>query len=176
VIDVHDNVLPDPDAYRREALAQPFGPFDAGAVVFHGIAASPNPAFVAWFAATYPQYVPMLTFLRQSPDGQDEPNFIHTDVDMGDVTAILYLTPDPPAEDGTSFWRHVASWQVTGDVLTGAAGKDLSAWVCEQTVPAAFNRCVVFDAARFHSRALPQNYGTGDGARLIQVLFAKEKG
>ena len=40
---------------------------------------------------------PTLNFVRQSPAGQVEPNFIHTDADMGDWTALYYLTADPAA-------------------------------------------------------------------------------
>lgn len=175
---VFDDVLPDPEAYRAAALARTFQTLDVGAK-FHGIALGADETLPALVAAWCPALTPTLTFFRQSPAGQVEPNFIHTDCDMGEWTAILFLTPDPPEGDGTTFWRHL----VTGQIATksGAtseanldevlAWRDRALWEPWQTVEARFNRVVVFPAAYYHSRALEANYGTGDGARLTQVLF-----
>lgn len=173
MIAVHDGVVPDPHAYRAMALAQPFRAVDVGHAVFEGIAPAQDTTTLAWLAAAYPSFRPTLSFFRKSPHGQDEPNFIHTDVDMGECTVILYLNDPPAAGDGTSFWRHRDCGAVAGGLLTGDAGKDLSAWECWRTVPAAFNRAVVFDAPFFHSRAIRENYGQGDEARLIQVVFGR---
>lgn len=177
MIGVFDHVLADPAAYRRAALALPFQTVDVGHAVFHGIAPCLDPTVPQWLERTYPDLAVTLTFFRQSPAGQLEPNDIHNDVDMGDVTAILYLHPDPPAADGTTFWRHQASGlQGSTHALAGAAGHDRDAWQTWRHVPAACNRAVVFDAGLFHSRAIVANYGAGDDARLIQVLFARRRG
>lgn len=171
MIAVHDGIVADPVAYRARALAQSFDSVDVGHAMFHGIAVCEAPDVIDWLAVAYPTLEPTLSFFRQSPAGQDEPNFIHTDVDMGDVTVIVYWN-DPPADgDGTSFWRHRDCGAVTGGLLTGDAGKNLDAWECWRTVPAVFNRAVVFDAPLFHSRAIRENYGQGSDARLIQVVF-----
>jgi hypothetical protein len=176
VIAVHDGIVPDPQAYRQMALAQAFRAVDVGHAVFDGIAPAPETAAHAWLAAVYPTFTPTLSFFRKSPEGQEEPNFIHTDVDMGDATVILYLN-DPPADgDGTSFWRHRDCGARVGGLMSSAAGKDLSAWECWRTVDAAFNRAVLFQAGCFHSRAIRANYGQGDAARLIQVVFGQWEG
>lgn len=126
MIAVHDDVLPNPVSYRARALEQPYASVTLGPVTFHGIAPAPSGDFAAWFVAAYPQYVPTVSFVRKSPAGQVEPNLIHTDADMGDLTALLYLTPDPPVDDGTSFWQHTASGATSGDQwLTD--GHDLTA-------------------------------------------------
>jgi hypothetical protein len=176
---VFDDVLVDPHAYRAAALARAFTSVDVGAV-FHGIAmAGDDPTLADIIVAQFPALRPTLTFFRQSPEGQVEPNFIHDDCDMGAWTAILYLTIDPPEGDGTAFWRHTA----TGSVATTfgetteekipevLAWRDLSQWTCWHRVPAAFNRIVLFPAPYYHSRALAENYGRGASARLTQVLF-----
>lgn len=175
---VFDDVLPDPEGYRQAALLRQFGTVDVGAQ-FHGIAfCGDDPTLPAWIADRFGVSTD-LTFFRHSPAGQLEPNFIHTDCDMGEWTAILYLTPNPPAGDGTTFWRHVQTGQIA--TMTGAtseanlaevlAWRDRSQWEPWQTVEARFNRVVVFPSTYYHSRALEDNYGEGDTARLTQVLF-----
>lgn len=175
---VFDDVLPDPDTYRAAALARTFETVDVGAQ-FHGIAfCGDEPTIPAWIAARF-GLPSVLSFFRQSPEGQIEPNFIHTDCDMGEWTAILYLMPNPPAGDGTTFWRHRPTGQIA--TLTGAtsednlaevlAWRDVGQWEPWQTVAARFNRLVVFPSTYYHSRALEANYGAGDTARLTQVTF-----
>lgn len=176
---VVDDVLPDFDAYRMATLQQPFGPAEpTPGVVFQGIAPPVDDRLLPWIQSRYPSLTPTLSFVRQSPEGQDEPNFIHTDQDMGEWTAIYYLTDPPAPGDGTTFWR----WQATGCVRSVAearedqvaewlAWRDPAQWESWTTVEARPNRVVFFPAPYFHSRAIRENYGAGDGARLIQVVF-----
>lgn len=156
MIEVVDDVLESPLAYRQHALMQEFKSISFGSTTFHGMAHAPTSELAVWFADKYPDYEPTLSFIRKSPLGQVEPNFIHDDKEMGDVTAILYLNPEPPKEDGTSFWKQSGTQ-----------------FMHEKTVEAKFNRAVVFSADIPHSRAIAENYGEGDSARLIQVLFAR---
>ena len=177
-VQVFDNVLPDPEAYRAAALERSFETVDVGAV-FHGIAVcGDEPTIPQWMADHFG--VPsLLSFFRQSPEGQQEPNFIHTDCDMGEWTAILYLTPTPAPGDGTTFWRHRASGRIateTGptsedNLAEVLAWRDRDQWEPWRTVEARFNRLVVFPSPYYHSRALEANYGAGETARLIQVVF-----
>jgi hypothetical protein len=170
---VFDDVLADPVAYRAAVLARPFGSVSFGPdVTFHGIQVAEDLTVPAWIAEHFPWLTPTLSFFRQSPAGQREPNYVHTDVDMGEWTAVLYLNPKPPAGDGTTFWRHAA----TGALGTVAnheqhAWRDLAQWEPVAQIAAKFGRIVLFPAERFHSRALPDNYGMGDDARLVQVVF-----
>jgi hypothetical protein len=171
-IDVLDDVLPDPHAYRAAVLARAYQTFDLGGSVFHGIALGLDATLPSLIERLHPTWRPTLTFARRSPHGQVEPNYVHTDRSMGDWTALLYLTPDPPAGDGTVFWRHRES----GAVAAGA-DEDTQAW--RQTdrfepwrhVEARFNRLLIFPGPYYHSRAIPENYGTETDARLIQVVF-----
>jgi hypothetical protein len=175
-ITVVDDVLPDPDAYRAACWAAPVGDVVTGDGVFHGIGAPPDPTIPAWLQARWPGLVPTQTFLRQSPAGQVEPHLIHTDADLGDWTAIYYLTADPPPEDGTTFWRD----RLTGARRTlartaderaadAATWDDWARWEVWHTVTARPNRLVLFPATYYHARAIPENYGAGATARLIQV-------
>ncbi len=163
MIDVYDDVVPNPIEYRKDALARAFGDAVFGEDVFKGIAEA-DPIFGD------PNVT--MTFFRKSPRGQEEPNYIHSDAGMGSRTGIFYLNPDPPEHDGTTFWKSPDGWisgPWTKEVATSArARKD---WVAWKHVPAKFNRLVIFDADLFHSRGIKENYGRGDEARLIQVMF-----
>jgi hypothetical protein len=178
-IRVFDGVVPDVAAYRAAARALPFGDIQTSpGVVFHGMALAAEWALPAWLQATLPGVTPTISLYRQSPAGQIEPNYIHTDRDMGDWTALLYLTPDPPAADGTTFWRRVATGAIASTAADDAtqleewiAWRDRDQWAPWTTVPAAEGRLVVFPAPYFHSRALEANYGAGDTSRLIQIVF-----
>jgi hypothetical protein len=176
---VHEDVLPDWHAYTAAVRALAFRSVPIGAALFHGLASCDDPRLADWIRAHYPQALPTLSFYRQSPAGQVEPNFIHTDRDLGDWTAIFYLTVDPPPEDGTTFWRDRETGATASTATTEAqfraewpTWRDGDRWEPWHTVDAAPNRLVLFPAPLFHSRAIVDNYGTaGTDARLIQVVF-----
>lgn len=172
-IRVFDDVLGEPHGYRDLALRLAFGDVQAGDQVFHGIASARLfPAIDHVIADALPGARVTLSFFRKSPAGQEEPNFIHSDREMGDWTAILYLNPNPPAGDGTSFWRHRITGVVSGEFDVDEA-RDLTLWERWHHVDAKFGRLLVFQSDLFHSRAIEANYGQGDDARLIQVAFIK---
>lgn len=178
-IAVHDDVLPDVARYVALTRAQPFSDLETSpGVVFHGLAAPVDDTLPQWIRARYPMLTPTRSVVRQSPAGQPEPNFVHTDRDMGEWTAIAYLTADPPEGDGTTFWRARATGAIQSTADPGVAmfaewiaWADGAAWEPWHTVPARPNRLVLFPAAYYHSRAIPENYGAGDTARLIQLVF-----
>jgi hypothetical protein len=161
MIRVIDDVLADPMAYRERALSREFRDVTIGADTFKGIAdAEPI------------RNGTVLTFFRKSPRGQMEPNYIHSDEGMGNATGIYYMNPDPPEGDGTTFWRSPEGWisgPWTEDVDKSA--KSMKGWTAWRHCQARFNRLVVFDSRYFHSRSILENYGLGDEARLIQVMF-----
>jgi|APGre2960657404_1045060.scaffolds.fasta_scaffold00046_27 hypothetical protein len=150
---VLDNVLTDPISYVRDALSYGFEEvFDADKV-FKGIQPRSDDEF-QHFIENYLslQYETVYNFIRQSPEGQDEPNFVHTDDGMGDIIALLYLNENHP-EDGTIIYDN------DGEKMCSVHMK--------------FNRAVIFGTRYPHSRALFENFGEGDDSRLIQVLFLK---
>jgi hypothetical protein len=175
---VADGVILDLPRYRDTVLTLPFQTVRVGPLAFHGIAPCENPTLADWITARYPHARPRMTFFRQSPAGQVEPNFIHTDRDMGDWSGILYLTAHPLVGDGTSFYRDrltgatASTAQTAAELLEeGATWRDRERWQEWARVKAQPNRLVLFPATLFHSRAIFENYGTGDDARLIQLVF-----
>lgn len=174
-----DDVLPDPMAYRARALRQRFASVHDGPVTFHGMAPCADPTIPIRIVGAFPALEPTLSFFRRSPLGQVEPHLIHDDRSMGDWTAIYYLNPTPAIGDGTAFFRHKETGAIAGTAEPGsdewkadaAAWFDESQWEQWASVDATFNRLVLFQAALFHARAIPENYGEGDESRLIQIVF-----
>lgn len=167
-IRIIDDFVKDPLTYRKYALSSVFGSVpDGTGKTFRGIAhINQDYDFgVAGICERFPEAMPKTSFFRKSPIGQVEPNDIHSDEEMGDWTGILYLNPRPPQPDGTVFWSNDANWREEGRERVFFKA------ICR--VPARFNRMLLFQADLLHSRAIVDNYGEGDGARLIQVIFGK---
>lgn len=162
---VQDDVLGVPDWYRDEALRDrdEYKDVTIGADTFRGILPvyGDDDQFQNWIRSQGP-FKPIISFFRRSPEGQPEPNYIHSDREMGDWTAILYLNPEPADGDGTIFWD-AKDVDLSGDIRGAERFR----------VRAQFNRAVIFPSHWWHSRALFDNYGHGDSARLIQVAFGK---
>jgi hypothetical protein len=172
---VFDDFLPDPAAYRAQALTLEYKTFAFPEATFHGIALPDVPDLPIRICEMFPGALPTLTFFRRSPVGQEEPHFIHTDADMGDWTALLYLNPDPPEGDGTVFWEHVATGERENPTphLRSEEGRSAEGWKPWRRTEARFNRLILFPATFFHSRAIFANWGEGNDARLTQVVFGR---
>lgn len=177
MIKVIDNFLGEPESYRRDALALEFNSIHFENCSFHGIAMGGRSGELATrLCAEFPGIQPSLTFFRKSPLAQTEPHFIHTDIDMGEWSAILYLNQNPPDGDGTCFWTHRGTGAIGSFVPheRSSEGHYTEGWILREHVQAKFNRLLMFPSSYFHSRAIHENWGAGDAARLTQVTFGKE--
>lgn len=153
---VLDDVLINPEAYVSEALSIGFSDVAGGEQVFKGI----QPRSIDEFQVFVEEYFDGLyettyNFIRQSPQGQLEPNYIHTDEMMGDILAILYLNQSHPMTDGTIIYDDSKNKR------------------CQ--VFMKFNRAVIFSTSLPHSRSWYDNFGEGNSSRLVQILFLKRK-
>lgn len=168
-----DDVLEDPMEYRRRALSMNFRTYDFGHCVFHGIAVPPPPTLGLWLQEKRPDLTPTLTFFRQSPLDQVEPHFIHTDVDMGEWSAVLYLNAAPPSKDGTTLWTHKGTGTIESKIAheRSEEGQNEELWKPRVRIVGKFNRLLMFPSSYFHSRTIFENYGVGNDARLTQVMF-----
>jgi len=149
-----DNVLKDPKEYVADIHKYGFQDVADGDNVFRNI--QPRDIydeFSQYVTAVFGGYKVNVNFVRKSPLNQEEPNFVHTDEMMGDITCILYLSEDAPNEDGTTIYDEEK--------------KPLA------VVYSKFNRMVAFNSDLLHSRNLFENFGEGEKARLIQVIFLK---
>lgn len=154
---VLDNVLIDPDLYIRDINQQGFVDVNDGEKTFKNIQPRPNHDMFARIVMAYlgPGYDVAFNFVRKSPEGQEEPNFIHKDDMMGDVTVILYLSKVHPKEDGTTIYND------DGEKSCVFYSK--------------YNRMIIFDSELAHSRNIFENFGKDESSRLVQVVFLRER-
>jgi len=172
-ITVFDDFLTNPEAYRDAALQSEFRTMVFPEATFHGISIPVPPTVPEKLMRLIPSLRPTLSFFRRSPAFQEEPHFIHTDIDMGEWSSVLYLNPDRPDGDGTSFWTHNGSGEIESTIphQRSEEGRTSDGWTLRETVLSKFNRLVLFPSSYFHSRAIFENWGKGYSARLTQVTF-----
>lgn len=101
---------------------------------------------------------------------------IHSDLGWGTHAAVVYLCDGP---GGTAFWRH----KETGAerITAGQVGllervcrdfEDESAWELVGMAGLGFNRGVLYEGSRFHSRFPFEAFGSSpEDGRLIAVAF-----
>jgi hypothetical protein len=151
-----DDVLKEPKNYVSDIYLHGFEDVADGHNVFRNIQLRDgNDDFAKFVSKLFPDYEVRFNFIRRSPLNQSEPNFIHTDEMMGDITCILYLNELSPVEDGTTIYDEDKNPLVV--------------------VYSKFNRMIAFDSDVFHSRNIFENFGHEQSARLIQVIFLKAK-
>lgn len=149
-----DNVIKDPKQYILNIHNDKFEDVADGTNVFKNIQPrNVYDEFAKFVSNVFDNYRINLNFIRKSPLNQKEPNFVHTDEMMGDITCLLYLNENPPSNDGTTIYDQ------QGKPLAVAYSK--------------FNRMIAFNSDAPHSRNIFENFGEGQDARLVQVIFLK---
>jgi hypothetical protein len=108
--------------------------------------------FSTYLQGFLPAYEEVAHFARKSPEGQIEPNYMHSDEAHADLTALLFLSDHPDC----------------GTRLYSSDGKPLL------TVHMNKGTAFVFSSSVKHSRLLENNFGDGDDARLVEVVFLKQ--
>jgi hypothetical protein len=150
-----DNVIKDPKAYVSDIHTHEFQDVEDGSNTFRNIQSRDRyDEFAKYVTNLFDGYSVKLNFIRKSPLNQLEPNFIHTDEMMGDITCLLYLNDVEPEDNGTTIYD-----------------KDNKPLV---TMYSKFNRMIAFNADAPHSRNILENFGEGEAARLVQIIFLKQ--
>lgn len=153
---IYDNVIQDVDAYVSDIHNGSFEDISDGDSVFKNIQirdASDEFAKLALFL--FSEYKINFNFVRKSPLNQDEPNFIHSDEMMGDITCVLYLNKEHPELDGTTIYDNEKKPKFI--------------------IYSKYNRMAAFNSKELHSRNIFKNFGVEEDARLVQVIFLKKK-
>lgn len=153
---VVEDILKYPHEYVSDIHLHGFEDLADGQNIFKNIQPRGyNDDFSKLVSELFPDYRIAFNFVRKSPLNQEEPNFIHSDEMMGDITCILYLNEMSPVEDGTTIYDNDKNPLVK--------------------IYSKYNRMVAFGSEMLHSRNLFENFGEGETARLIQVIFLKAK-
>ena len=100
-----DDVIKDPKTYVFDIHNHEFQDVADGSNTFRNIQSRDNyDEFARYVTELFSDFRVNFNFIRKSPLNQVEPNFIHTDEMMGDITCILYLNEDAPENDGTTIY------------------------------------------------------------------------
>jgi len=153
-VSIYENVIKDIDSYVFDIIDKGFQDIQIGDDLFKNVRQRGLDELFEFLSDKYTDYSPVLNFVRRSPLNQEEPNFIHTDEMMGDLTAILYLNKTYPSGYGTTLYDE----------------DNKEVFICK----AKHNSLFIFPSHIKHSRNSLHNLGIGVDARLIQVCFLKK--
>jgi hypothetical protein len=92
--------------------------------------------------------------------------------------AVVYLTPNPPEGSGTGFFKYKKTgeeYQIKSNfVIPKEECTNFENWELIDYVENVYNRCIIFNAKRFHSAT--KYFGTTpEDSRLFQVFFFNKK-
>lgn len=174
---VVDDFLPNPAEIRAVALSAPFvdwpGP---DGEVYKRVCLTAVPGVVEGVERVFGPVVMHGMGYRLNYGGEEPNAAIHSDLGWGTHALVLYLSE---GEGGTAFWRHRA----TGAERIDAGDADLfaqvrgdwnapQAWEQTDLCRMRFNRAVMYEGARFHSRWPFAAFGDSpETGRLIAVAF-----
>jgi hypothetical protein len=172
-----DEFLPDAHRVRRDALCAPFIDFNApDGETYKRVCMAEVPGL----RESLERHVGPVSIhamgYRLNYNGEMPNTAIHSDLGWGTKAVVLYLCD---GEGGTAFWRHKATGAerigpADAELLSKVEGDwdDAEAWDQVELAPLKFNRAVIYDGLRFHSRWPFEAFGTTpEDGRLIAVAF-----
>lgn len=178
MIHIIDNVYTDPDSIRQRFLEQEFVADQYNYYTARSTASVDVNIINSVQEIFQRRIIDYYSHVRYSTYDVD-PAWIHTDVQC-DITAIIYLSPSPPQDTGTTFYRHKYR-NLTGDHNTDwhddndfdTHSRDITMWNVDITVGNVYNRGVLFDNSHYHN-STKAGYGTDKfNSRLFQVIFMR---
>ena len=180
---VIDNFYQDPDEIRNQALSREFH-------------VKGNYPGTRTDAVAMPTHEELGKFIQNRiihqhisywPDGyntafqyttEDEETWVHHDATMW--AGVLYLTPNPPSDSGTTLYRRkstgVYKWDGVEDSDSDYnkdwdAMKNLEEWEPEITIQNRYNRLIIYQGALYH-RSTTAGFGDcKENGRLFQTFF-----
>lgn len=183
---VIDDVLPDIDTVRAQAMSLEYKEVESGGVKYPGISLELQQEMrdrlcpLIANIMRWKTMVAKLSFLRLSVESHRPEIYIHADGQHeAKWAAILYMTPDDDCVGGTAFWKHKETgWRELPDGREDLAqsfieaGKTESLWEMTDLVAMKYNRLVIFKSNQFHAR-YPEIYPAKerDNGRLSNVIF-----
>lgn len=174
---VVDDFLPNPCRIRREALRAPFVDWEGpDGQVYKRVCLTAIPGVLEGIEQVYGPVQMHGMGYRLNYAGEPPNAAIHSDLGWGTHAMVLYLCNGP---GGTAFWKHRATGAERiragdADLLEQVQGDWDNADAWEQTglCEVAFNRAVMYESERFHSRWPFEAFGDCPATgRLIAVAF-----
>lgn len=150
-----DDLLDDVNAHVADVLSNDFIDVNDGVSTFKNIQDRKSDIVSESILPLFKDFDVAYNFVRRSPEGQEDPNFIHSDEMMGDLTCLLYLNEERPGEDGTTMYDE----DETSKII----------------FKSKLNRMIIFDSLLKHSRNIFNNFGSDERSRLVQVIFLNKK-
>lgn len=186
LIAVIDDFLYNPEVSFSALTACKFGDYKSefDGIVYPGICTDMPVPLVAEFHKKLglicgQDIKPTATFARlTTPELPSAPHKVHSDKDMGDYAAHVYLSKVWPIGAGTSFLTHK---EHASDVPLDGHGpqynseaNDLSKWNKVMTVQGMFNRVLVHNGWLWHCAEPIGGWGTNEvDGRLVMTCFFK---
>lgn len=175
------------DARRFHATHRDFQEVGATGVVYPGIARLPIIPMVdhSLLERKVSRFQHGESFFRLTMPSQPPPTYIHNDLALADITAILYL--NRMGKGGTALWKHRESGLTSAPTSADLQrlgldymrkliedGTDESKWELDELCDMKYGRLVAFDSGLWHSCYPRGGWGTdAEDGRLIQVYFLK---
>lgn len=188
-VQVIDNFLPDPEAYRTAALEQTFGAVEGlDGHKYEGVCVQPKEIFEKFLAEHLKRPVKVEhTFYRLALQAGSDDG-VHVDNDYSPFAFVLFLNHKEHCRGGTAFWRHrFYGWtelpterEIEGQNLDPQIvhtqlhqeRSNIAAWERIHVAKMKFNRAILFPTQQFHSRWPFAGFGgVKESGRLAAVGF-----
>ena len=107
---------------------------------------------------------------------QQTGSWVHQD-DHSDVAVMIFMTPSPPADTGTSFFTHRVRDDLVGlrsdftDAEFQRESRDITRWTETIRINNVFNRCMIFDTNMYHQSRCNGFGTTKEDSRMFQIMF-----
>lgn len=184
MIHVIDNYFSDPIAVRQQMLELDYNTSVNEDTYYSGIV--DITPYVSHELIHYVQHIkrrPVESYYGHSrfiTYEQQSGSWVHCDSHC-DVAAMIFMTPDPPDDTGTSFFTHKVRDDLIGrgsdftDAEFQRESRDITRWTETVRINNIFNRCMIFDTNIYH-QARCNGFGTTkEDSRLFQIIFFKLK-
>lgn len=189
-----DNFFSDPIKERELALKAEYKTEEHNGLHYKGIALCKDPENISKIENLLSEKLlgESTVYYRRYLESEEGETYIHSDSQIGRYTCIAYLTEDELCQGGTAFWRHRKygwEFQPTKDEMHRLGlkdskefwdeiyqdGFDETKWELLGVAPMKYNRAIVFDSRRFHSRYPKRSFGHEvSTSRLVKVFFLNE--
>lgn len=123
-----------------------------------------------------PAFTPVLSFARYSPKGGNPPHWAHSDRNIAQFLALIYLNEGEAEKFGTCVLKHRElgfdshpESDFEKSILISHANKR-DEWEVIFECPAKFNRCFILNADLVHA-ATGEHGSTRDNMRLVVSVF-----